>query len=439
MDRNINYLKFITKIYSQEKSESNHLALMEMFRIFDISEKFGFVTDFSYDTMTALTGFYPEVMDQLAKYNKSKREKMFESVDCLNRLGARMFDVLGLYGKKAGNHAKLPNSRGDFEMINDWVWTDEYVVVGNTVLYMELKENDGIARVPSYVAGRYINRVGQGSLRTCNKQLKKVIIAPGIKDVAAQPEFVNASVLEYTDGVRKIEISENTLGTTKICFKPSKISPNMRRVFKENAEYKTTDDGYLLSGDYLKTTFCNKNHIFPQIEIYCKKSSPDEYDLNYKPFPGNEQDGAWKGSYTTLFNGNMSGTLSLYNLEKPCPAEDIDDIGQQVLENIYDKKRIFINNASLSNYYYIFYEHEDEPMFQIFIGRCLHYDVDVANICYKEKRYEVFRAYNAIASTDDIHALKVTDENGSIINDEDVIRYYKRRSKLVKMLSQKKG
>ena len=60
MDNNTNYVNFIRKIYSLEKSESNHLALMEMLSIFEYSEMQGFNTDLSYDTMMALVGFYPK-------------------------------------------------------------------------------------------------------------------------------------------------------------------------------------------------------------------------------------------------------------------------------------------------------------------------------------------------------------------------------------------
>lgn len=106
MDFSTNYVNFIRKIYSLEKSESNHLALMELLSLFEFSELQGYNTDLTYDTMSTLAGFYPKIMDELAHYSKFRREKCFKNAGTLNKMAEKMVDVLWLYGKKAGNHAK---------------------------------------------------------------------------------------------------------------------------------------------------------------------------------------------------------------------------------------------------------------------------------------------------------------------------------------------
>ena len=438
MDNNTNYVNFIRKIYSLEKSESNHLALMEMLSIFEFSEMQGFNTDLSYDTMMALVGFYPKVMDEIANYSKRRRERWFKNADTINRLAAKMIDVLRLYGKRAKNHAKPANGRYDSQVINNWVWTDQYVIAGTTLLYMEVKSTDGIAKVPAYLGGRYIDRLGQGCLRIGKEQLKKVVISPGIRFVAAQPELIHASVLEFTRRVTEIEVPQDILGTTKIIFRLSKEQAERLEFI---STCKTTDDGYLLPGHSMEYLFTNDDYSLPRVSLYKKKSSPDSYDIDHKLKYGDTFNELSYGPYTSLIMGDAGSAVSLYLKNMPKPLEDIDRISRLLVDNMSDKERCVIRKAIICNLYYILYYQDEGAALQMIIGVCLNYDVDTADVCYKGKKYDVFRAYNSIAPTGEDHAFMIADENGRFDYDEDAVNYfnirhhYMRRFRLINILA----
>ncbi len=437
MDFSTNYVNFIRKIYSLEKSESNHLALMELFSLFEFSEMQGFNTDLSYDTMSTLAGFYPEIMDELAHYSKLRREKCFKNAATLNKMAEKMVDVLWFYGKKAGNHAKPANARYDAGMINNWFWTDDYIVAGNTILYMELKDINGIARVPAYLAQRYIERLGQGSLRIGEKQLEKVVIDPSIKEVAAQPELIHTSVLELTQGVTKVEIPQDILGTTKIFFR---LSPEQADRYRPVTGYKTADGGCLLSSSFMGSYDTSWGYYFPQVNLYRKKTSQDSFDLDYKLKFGDAYNDLSHGPYLSFITGDASRAMSLCRVKETKSFDDIDRIGSLLVDNMCEKERQVIRKGVIRNLYCVFYDREDGPMLQILIGICLHYAADVTDVRYKGRKYEIFRAFNANSPSGESHAFMIADENGCLKEDDDtenyynVKRYYMRRFRLINIL-----
>ena len=437
MDFSTNYVNFIRKIYSLEKSESNHLALMELFSLFEFSEMQGFNTDLSYDTMSTLAGFYPEIMDELAHYSKLRREKCFKNAATLNKMAETMVDELWLYGKKAGNHAKPANARYDARMINNWFWTDDYIVAGNTILYMELKDINGIARVPAYLAQRYIERLGQGSLRIGEKQLEKVVIDPSIKEVAAQPELIHTSVLELTQGVTKVEIPQDILGTTKIFFR---LSPEQADRYRPVTGYKTADGGCLLSSSFMGSYDTSWGYYFPQVNLYRKKNSQDSFDLDYKLKFGDAYNDLSHGPYLSFITGDASRAMSLCRVKETKSFDDIDRIGSLLVDNMCEKERQVIRKGVIRNLYCVFYDREDGLMLQILIGICLHYAADVTDVRYKGRKYEIFRAFNANSPSGESHAFMIADENGCLKEDDDtenyynVKQYYMRRFRLINIL-----
>ena len=438
MDFSTNYVNFIRKIYSLEKSESNHLALMELLSLFEFSELQGYNTDLTYDTMSTLTGFYPEIMDELAHYSKFRREKCFKNAGTLNKMAEKMVDVLWLYGKKAGNHAKPADARYDARMINNWFWTDDYIVAGNTILYMELKDINGIAKVPAYLAQRYIERLGQGSLRIGEKQLEKVVIDPGIKTVAAQPELIHTSVLELTQGVTKVEIPQDILSTTKIFFR---LSPDQADRYRPVTGYKTVDGGCLLSSSFMGFYDINWGYYFPQVNLYRKKTSQDSFDIDYQLKFGNAHNDLSHGPYLSFITGDASRAVSLLGANVSEPFEDIDRIGSLLVDNMSDKERQVIRKGVIRNLYCVFYDREDGPVLQILIGICLHYDADIADVHYKGREYTIFRAFNAYSPSGESHAFMIADENGCLNEDDDAVNYYNvkqyymRRFRLINILN----
>lgn len=438
MDFSTNYVNFIRKIYSLEKSESNHLALMELFSLFEFSEMQGYNTNLTYDTVSTLAGFYPEIMDELAHYSKFRREKCFKNAATLNKMAEKMVDVLWLYGKKAGNHAKPANACYDARMINNWFWTDDYIVAGNTILYIEVKDINGIARVPAYLAQRYIERLGQGSLRIGEKQLEKVVIDPGIKEVAAQPELIHTSILELTQGVTKVEIPQDILGTTRFFFR---LSPEQADRYRPVTGYKTADGGCLLSSIFMGAYDTSWGYYFPQVNLYRKKTSQDSFDLDYKLKFGDAYNDLSHGPYLSFITGDASRAVSLRGPKEAKDFEDIDRIGRFLVDYMCDKERQVIRKGVIHNLYCVFYDREDGPVLQILIGICLHYDADISDIHYKGRKYDVFRAFNANSPSGESHAFMIAGENGCLKEDDDaenyynVKQYYMRRFRLINILN----
>ena len=438
MDFSTNYVNFIRKIYSLEKSESNHLALMELLSLFEFSELQGYNTDLTYDTMSTLAGFYPKIMDELAHYSKFRRERCFKNAGTLNKMAEKMVDVLWLYGKKAGNHAKPAEARYDARMINNWFWTDDYIVAGNTILYMELKDINGIAKVPAYLAQRYIERLGQGSLRIGEKQLEKVVIDPGIKTVAAQPELIHTSVLELTQGVTKVEIPQDILSTTKIFFR---LSPDQADRYRPVTGYKTADGGCLLSSSFMGSYDINWGYYFPQVNLYRKKTRQDSFDIDYQLKFGDAYNNLSHGPYLSFITGDASRAVSLLGANVSEPFEDIDRIGSLLVDNMSDKERQVIRKGVIRDLYCVFYDREDGPVLQILIGICLHYDADIADVHYKGREYTIFRAFNAFSPSGESHAFMIADENGCLNEDDDAVNYYNvkqyymRRFRLINILN----
>ena len=434
MDNNANYVNFIRKIYSMEKSESNHMALMEMFRVFEAAEKSGFNTDLSYDTLTAIAGFYPEVMDELAKYPQAKREKMFESAEALNYMAAGMFDKLHLYGKRAGNHAKVSAfSRDEWcdpELLTNWVWTDEYIIAGETILYMEASDHDGIITVPSLLAGRYISRLGQGSLRLCGP-VKKVVIAPGISIVGAQPDLRYASALEFSQSVERVEIDQNILESTKVYMTLSGTALDETDRLKVCSGYRTSDGGFLIDCEIV-------NVKLPKIMLYKSRYITESYDLDIQLQRGSKMNILGRGQYMSLFSCGLGNVVSLYEAERMDPPEDIDRIGQLVRDNLCGS----IRNVLAAEWYLtcrlylILFDRSEDSVLQLFIGHRVHYDAEAATVRCGGKSYEIFRAYDNLKATGaDSMALCLTDDKGCTVTDEEVMHYYLRRFRLIKMLS----
>lgn len=303
---------------------------------------------------------------------------------------------------------------------------------------MELKDINGIAKVPAYLAQRYIERLGQGSLRIGEKQLEKVVIDPGIKTVAAQPELIHTSVLELTQGVTKVEIPQDILSTTKIFFR---LSPDQADRYRPVAGYKTADGGCLLSSSFMGSYDINWGYYFPQVNLYRKKTSQDSFDIDYQLKFGDDYNDLSHGPYLSFITGDASRAVSLLGANVSEPFEDIDRIGSLLVDNMSDKERQVIRKGVIRDLYCVFYDREDGPVLQILIGICLHYDADIADVHYKGREYTIFRAFNSISPSGESHAFMIADENGCLNEDDDAVNYYNvkqyymRRFRLINILN----